>query len=226
MARVTGQRARSTLPLTDTPDCQTKQSGALTASRVPVQRQPGMPSRLRSRALRTCGSPRTAAVPTRPGTPGRCLQAPGSAMHGAGVRPGLGHRRMLTLDLARPRIPPTGDSPSDAVAHQGPSSTSCSSAWALRTLPTSPERRPPRLRPVRCGTAVARSARRRPSPALPFPSIDTAPMSSRRMVRNKPGRRRRDLPVPARPGAPPVITGQPARMLTVIGPEQSESYRP
>jgi hypothetical protein len=206
VARVTGQRARSTLPLADTPDCQAKQSGAPDGLS-----RPGAEAAWHAVTAAIAGTPHVRISKdggrTYPARHARALPAepPDQPCTVPVYDPGSATGRMLAHDLARPRIAPTGDSPSDAVAHQG-AELDHQGAELDQLL-------------ERLGATyiadVSPSGGRHVyvlfAAALPWldlrdvgrPSIDTAPMSPRRMVRDKPGRRRRDLPVPARAGAPP-----------------------
>ena len=120
MARVTGQRARSTLPLSDTPDCQAKQSGAPDGLS-----RPGAEAAWHAVTAAIAGTPHVRISKdggrTYPARHARALPAepPDQPCTVPVYDPGSATGRMLALDLARPRIAPTGDSPSDAVDHQG-----------------------------------------------------------------------------------------------------------
>ena len=83
--------------------------------------------------------------------------------------PGSASGRMLVLDLD----PARGD-----VDHQAAELGQLLERLGARYVAdVAPSRRPPRLRPVRRGAALARAARPRRAMALRFPAIDPAPMA-------------------------------------------------
>ena len=143
---------------------------ALTASRAPPRRPPGMRSRPRSRVLRTSGSRRTVAALTRRGMPGRFLRirrisrprcrcttpvrAPGGCWRSTWTRP---RRRRPPGGRARPAARAPGARWLADVSPSGGRHVFVLFAAALPWL---------ELRDV------ARAL------ALRFPAIDTAPMSS------------------------------------------------
>ena len=207
MATITGQRARSTLPPCDTPGVKPIRAGSPDGlSRDRRRGRLAMRSRPRSPVLRTSGSRATAAALTRPGTPARC--PPSLRTSRARCRSTIPARapggcwRLTLTRAASATVSPTSST-------RRPSSASCSSASAAGPRRRLAVRRPPRLRPVRRGAAVARAARRRPGAGAALP-------------RDRPGA---DV-LPRRPDQPAWLPAQVRRLAGALDAAGATPGRP